>query len=88
MLTVMGIAARKHGIELAGARARVEKHMVADPARRVGKLSVKIEIPGAPDEHALALLRRAAETCPVHHSLSPRTEIELLLRAAAPARPA
>ena len=38
MVTIMAMAARERGIELAGTRVRVEKHMVKDPRRRVGRL--------------------------------------------------
>ena len=41
MMTVMGIVARRHAWELAGARVRVEKHMAVDPVRRVGRLVVR-----------------------------------------------
>jgi uncharacterized OsmC-like protein len=37
MLTVMGILARRKGWELKGARVSVDKDMVADPVRRVGR---------------------------------------------------
>ena len=75
MLTLMGIAADERGWDLAGASARVVKSMVADPARRIGKLDVVIRVPGAHDERARTVLERAALTCPVHKSLSPQVEI-------------
>lgn len=75
MLTTMGIVARRHGWVLDGASATVEKHMVADPERRIGKLTVALRIPGAFDEKARTILERTAFTCPVHKSLSPRVEI-------------
>ena len=43
-LTVMGIVARREGWKLEGARSRVEKHMVADPVRRVGRLVLHFEL--------------------------------------------
>ena len=42
MLTVMGIVAERHGWDLRGAHVSVEKSMVADPVRRIGKLAVVI----------------------------------------------
>ena len=45
MLTVMGIAARRLGVDMTGAKATVDKGMVADPLRRIGRLSVQIRIP-------------------------------------------
>ena len=45
MLTIMGIAARKAGIAIEGARANVVKEMVAAPVRRI----LEIDTPaGAP----------------------------------------
>lgn len=75
MSTLMGIAAKKHGWELAGLRVTVVKGMVADPERRIGKLTVDIHVPGSFDERARTTLERAALTCPVHKSLDPRIEI-------------
>ena len=63
MLTVMGIVARRHGWDLAGARARVEKHMATAPVRRISRLVVDFEMPPLP-ESARASLERAAHTCP------------------------
>jgi putative redox protein len=76
MLTVMGIVARRHEWDLAGARARVEKHMVVDPVRRVGRLVVEFSMPAVP-EKARAVLERTAHTCPVHQSLHPDIEVDV-----------
>jgi len=75
MLTTMGIVAKRHGWALEGASASVEKHMVADPERRIGKLTVVLRIPGSFDEKTRTILERTAFTCPVHKSLSPKVEI-------------
>jgi putative redox protein len=69
MLTIMGIAAEKHGWSLEGASATVQKRMVADPERRIGELEVVIRVPGAHGERARAVLERAARGCPVHRTL-------------------
>ena len=76
MLTVMGIVARRHDWDLSGARARVEKHMVTEPVRRVGKLVVRFAMPAVP-EKARAVLERTAHTCPVHQSLHPDVEVDV-----------
>ena len=77
MLTTMGILAERHSWPLAGTRARVEKHMVADPLRRIGRLVAELSFaPGIPAE-ARAPLLRAAETCPVRQSLHAAIEVEL-----------
>ncbi|MGI9431353.1 MAG: OsmC family protein [Myxococcota bacterium] len=76
MLTVMGIVARRHDWDLAGARVRVEKHMVVEPVRRIGKLAVEFAMPEVP-EKARAVLERTAHTCPVHQSLHPDVEVDV-----------
>jgi putative redox protein len=77
MLTIMGIRAQDQGWDLTGTRVDVEKHMVADPQRRVGRLVVHLALPGHLDERARASLERAAHLCPVKQSLSERVAIEV-----------
>jgi putative redox protein len=80
MLTVMGILAERKGWPLAGTRARVEKHMVADPVRRIGRLVAELDFaPGIPEEARKPLVN-AAETCPVRQSLHPDIAVELSVR--------
>jgi putative redox protein len=69
MLTVMGIVARRHAWDMTGARAEVEKDMVAQPLRRIGRLGLRIEMPAGIPQSARPVLERAAWTCPVHESL-------------------
>jgi putative redox protein len=71
MLTVMGIVAQRHNIPLDGATVTVVKDMAASPARRIGRLTVDIRVPGKLDEEQRKLLENAAHTCPVHKSLHP-----------------
>ena len=75
MLTIVGIVAERHGWPVEGASARVEKGMVADPVRRIGRLEVVIRVPGEFSEKEQELLQKAALTCPVHKSLSAEMEI-------------
>jgi len=75
MLTTMGIVAKRHGWKLDGATATVEKHMVADPDRRIGKLRVELHIPGQFGAKERALLEKTALTCPVQQSLHPKIEV-------------
>ena len=77
-LTTMAIVAKREGWGIEGARARVEKHMVADPVRRVGKVVVHFELPGGLDEVARERLEHAAHTCPVKQSLHAELEAELV----------
>jgi len=71
ILTILGIVADRHGLDLAGTKVTVEKHMVADPVRRIGALPVTVHMGSAVDEKMQTLLVNAANTCPVHQSLHP-----------------
>ncbi len=75
VLTTMGIYAMRHGIRIEGATADVEKEMVADPARRIGKLTVTITMPSGIAADQRAVLERTALNCPVFKSLDPKIEI-------------
>lgn len=75
MMTIMGIVAERDGIDLAGLTCRVDKHMVTEPERRIGKLVVSFTMPPLLTVKAREKLERAALHCPVHRSLSEQTEI-------------
>jgi putative redox protein len=77
MLTVMGIVARRHAWDMTGARAEVEKEMVAAPVRRIARLGLRIAMPAGIPAAARAVLERAAHTCPVHQSLHPDVKVDL-----------
>ncbi len=71
MLTLMGIYAERHKIDMKGTTLEVLKEMITEPVRRIGKLEVTVNFPaGIPQNHRKAL-EHAALTCPVHHSLHP-----------------
>ena len=80
MMTVMGIVARRHDWPLEGATVAIEKHMVTEPKRRVGKVVAEFAMPDAIPEPARAVLERAAKTCPVKLSLHPDVELDLRFR--------
>ena len=80
MLTTMGIVAKRHGWKMEGATCAVEKHMVANPERRIGKLAVTIRMPDGFGEKERTILERTALTCPVHRSLHPKVEIPVTFR--------
>jgi putative redox protein len=86
MVTTMAIVARREGIAFEGASFRVEKHMVADPLRRVGRLPIVIRMPPGLGDADRLLLERTARTCPVERSLSEGVErdIRFVYEEAAP----
>ncbi len=71
MMTIMGIVAERHQIDLKGTKIKVVKHMVNEPVRRIGKIEVNFQIPTQLSEREQKMLERAAMTCPVHESLHP-----------------
>ena len=75
MLTIMGIVAKRHELNLEGTKVQVTKEMVTEPARRIGKLTVTFQIPAGVPASKREVLERAALTCPVHKSLHPDIEI-------------
>lgn len=76
MLTVMGIAARKLGLDINGTTAEVEKEMASAPRRHIGRIRVRIRCPRAFDTVQREKLEKAAAGCPVHHSLHPDIKLE------------
>lgn len=74
MLTIMAMAAGKHGVELHGTRFEVIKEMSKDLPRRIASLSTQFWLPIRKDALPEGTLERAAATCPVHHSLHPDIE--------------
>lgn len=69
MLTIMGIAANTHNINIDGTEATVTKIMAANP-RRVSEIIVEVKMPANNySDKEKALLENAAKTCPVSKSL-------------------
>lgn len=74
ILTTIAIVAERDGLSIQGATAEVEKHMVTEPHRRVGRLPVAVRLPAALKPEHRAKLERAAHHCPVHQSLHPEIQ--------------
>jgi putative redox protein len=74
MVTIMGIAARRHGIDIAGTKVHVVKEMHTGPQRRIRRLETTITLPRALADKERAMLENAAKACPVHRSLHPDVE--------------
>lgn len=70
MLTIMGIKANDHKLDIKGTFAEVTKHMEANP-RRISKIDVLINVKGELKDRDKTLLENAAKTCPVIHSIHP-----------------
>ncbi len=76
-MTIMGISARNHELDMTGARAEITKVMAADP-RRIAKVIIKFIMPanGYTDTQKV-ILEKAARTCPVSFSLAEGVEQEM-----------
>lgn len=70
MLTIMGIAAREHEMNIENTRMEITKIMAADP-RRVAEIQVVFHLPSALNGKERTILERSAHTCPVALSLHP-----------------
>ena len=71
MMTIMGIVAARHSIDLKGMTARTEKEMTSEGPRRIKSVKTTIHVPVPADHAQRAALENAAHTCPVHKSLHP-----------------
>ena len=75
VMTIMGIVAERHQIDLTGTLVFVTKEMVQQPIRRIGSLPVTVTIPADKAAKVAAAdrtkLETAARHCPVHQSLHP-----------------
>jgi len=74
MMTIMGIVAERHGIDLVGMKAETVKEMTSEPPRRIASLRTRLTIPLPPDHPRRAAFEQAAQTCPVHKSLHPEID--------------
>ncbi len=71
MLTIMGIVAKRHELQIEQARVDITKIMASNP-RRVSAIKVEFHMPpGTFTDKDRQLLENAAHTCPVALSLHP-----------------
>ena len=72
MLTIMGIAANTHNIDITNTQCKIEKIMETTP-RRIGKINIEVHFPknNTYSEKEKMILEKAALTCPVMESLHP-----------------
>ena len=79
MVTIMGLYAKKAGLDITGTRVHVVKDMISRPVRRVGKITVTVTLPGGKSFSAAQReeLEKAATFCPVKYSLHPDVNVAL-----------
>lgn len=70
-MTIIGIYAQNHGVDVEGAQMEITKTMSTSP-RRIGEICITFLMPakGYSDKQK-EMIERAAHTCPVHLSLHP-----------------
>jgi putative redox protein len=71
VITIVAMAAEKRGLDLRGATVTVEKHMTAEPPRKIARLPVRVRLPIRLSPHDQKVLEAAAHGCPVHRSIHP-----------------
>ena len=71
MMTVMGIVAERHKLDLTGSTFVLTKHMTTELPRRIAQVDVQFQLPADLNDTNRALLERTARTCPVALSLNP-----------------
>ena len=71
MMTVMGIVADRHQLDLVDSTFAVVKHMSSEAPRRIAQIDVTFTMPAALSPSDRGLLERTALTCPVTLSLHP-----------------
>jgi uncharacterized OsmC-like protein len=77
MLSIMGIYARQHEINIEGTLVEITKHMASNP-RRIAKIEAKLTMPAKEyTEKDKKALEHAAYTCPVAKSLHPDIEQDI-----------
>lgn len=73
-MTIMGIFANRHQLDIRGARIEINKVMAESP-RRIGKIEVIFHMPELPyTEKQKAILLAAANSCPVKLSMGADVE--------------
>lgn len=75
-MTIMGLVADRHDLDLKGTTVKVVKEMASTPVRRIASLRTVITFPAGlnlSDEMRQRLIA-AARKCPVHQSLHPEID--------------
>lgn len=76
VLTTMEIFCERESLSMKGATCEVTKEMTPPP-RRIGKLTVRIQMPEGIPKNFRERLEAAAHHCPVHKSLHPDVDAPL-----------
>lgn len=75
ILTTLAIYAKRHGNEMTGMCGEIAKEMSIDPPRRIARLTVTVNMPKGLSVEERPAYERVGNSCPVHKSLGPQTEV-------------
>ncbi len=78
VLTIMGIYAKKIGVDITGTKIQVTKEMAKIPPRRIQHLKCVLTSPHFFTSDVAEKLQQAGEHCPVHLSLHPDITCEFI----------
>ena len=76
LLTVMGIVAKRHKINMCSSYVDIQKHMSKSP-RRISDLILNINLNEEILDNHKKILKRASAHCPVHNSLNENMKIKI-----------
>jgi putative redox protein len=77
MITTIGIKLHGEDVNLDGTRLAVEKHMSADPPRRISKIVVRLTFPRGIPSHYRQKIKEIGDTCPVAKSIHPGITLDI-----------
>lgn len=75
--TTIAIYAQRHNIDVEGMQVDIEKIMVADPQRRIGKFDTLVTMVAPLPTEQQKILEKIALSCPVHKILHHSVEISI-----------
>lgn len=79
-MTIIGIYAKQHDVDVTGTEISITKVMSANP-RRIGKIEIVLDMPDRDyTDRQKAAIEHCADTCPVHLSLHPDVEQSFIFR--------
>ena len=76
LLTIMGIVAKRHDMDMVGSYVEVEKKMSENP-RRISQIIVNVYLNDNLNEKNKKILYNASKHCPVHNSLNKNINIQI-----------
>ncbi len=77
MITTAGIAAQKDNVSLNGTKIYAEKHMSAEPPRRIVKAVIRFDVASGVPHDYRPKFEHICRTCPVALSINPDIQLDL-----------